>query len=300
MLFPGNKYLTTLPLHTHQLAAALITYSLIFWVISPVASAWLRLTRTTYEGLDRRTKTNWNVRVVSFIQACFICACAVRVILFDGSRNQMDPYSRLMVYSPEAGRVQAFAAGYFLWDLIVSLLYLPVLGIGSLVHAICALGVTGLGFVSFFIIWEEHVSLTSGQHPFANYYGINLVLYEVSTPFLNIHWFMHKVGLTGSTWQLINGLCLLFTFFSFRICWGFYQSYRLYSDIWHVWTADPLTFHCSSSTGLNYDCPNLETSLAGTFLVANTILSGLNVFWFSLMMKTFLGRFQKAKVAKSE
>jgi hypothetical protein len=47
-----------------------------------------------------------------------------------------------------AGRVQAFAAGYFLWDLVISLRYLRVLGLGSLVHAVSALLVTAMGFVS--------------------------------------------------------------------------------------------------------------------------------------------------------
>jgi hypothetical protein len=44
--------------------------------------------------------------------------------------------------------VQGFAAGYFLWDLGVSVRHVDVLGLGSLAHAISALLVTGLGFVS--------------------------------------------------------------------------------------------------------------------------------------------------------
>jgi hypothetical protein len=36
------------------------------------------------------------------------------------------------------------------------------------------------------------------NHPFANYYGLNFILYEISTPFLNIHWFFDKLNMTGS------------------------------------------------------------------------------------------------------
>ena len=60
----------------------------------------------------------------------------------------MDARSRVLGYSPMAGRVQAFAAGYFLWDLLISLLYLRILGMSSLIHAFCALSITMLGFVS--------------------------------------------------------------------------------------------------------------------------------------------------------
>jgi hypothetical protein len=44
--------------------------------------------------------------------------------------------------------VQGFAAGYFLWDLGVSIKDVDVHGWGALVHAASALAVTCLGFVS--------------------------------------------------------------------------------------------------------------------------------------------------------
>lgn len=45
-------------------------------------------------------------------------------------------------------QVQGFAAGYFLWDLQISLQYMSIAGVSSLVHAIGALAVTCIGFVS--------------------------------------------------------------------------------------------------------------------------------------------------------
>lgn len=44
--------------------------------------------------------------------------------------------------------VQGFAAGYFLWDVLVSATHLDVMGVSSLVHAVSALAVTCIGFVS--------------------------------------------------------------------------------------------------------------------------------------------------------
>ena len=136
----------TLPLHTHQVVSAFLAYSAIFWILSPAASTRLF---APYRDFPRQTRIRSNVRVVSSIQATFISACAFYVIHYDKSRVQTDTRDRLMAYSPMAGTVQAFAAGYFIWDLVISVLYYDALGIGSLVHAVCALGVTMLGFVSY-------------------------------------------------------------------------------------------------------------------------------------------------------
>ena len=141
-----SGFFTTLPAHQHQVVAAFAAYSAIFWILSPLASA--HLGPGVYKGLPRRTQIKWHVRVVSFIQSTFISACAIHVLRSDMSRTQIDARERLLGYSPMTGRVQAFAAGYFLWDLLASVLYFHVLGIGSLVHAICALSVTMIGFVS--------------------------------------------------------------------------------------------------------------------------------------------------------
>jgi TLC domain len=140
------SFLTTLPYHAHQAIAACLSYFALFLIISPTLSACVA--PNPYRTLPRRTQINWNVRVVSFIQATFICICSIHVILADGARTKTNAMGRLLSYSPMAGRVQAFAAGYFGWDLLVSLLHLRVLGLGSLVHATSALLVTIIGFVS--------------------------------------------------------------------------------------------------------------------------------------------------------
>ena len=141
-----SSLLTTLPYHAHQAIGACLCYFALFLVLSPFLSA--QLVPSLYSTLPKRTRINWNVRVVSFIQAAFICTSSIHVILADESRIETDAMDRLWAYSPMAGRVQAFAAGYFLWDLLISLQHLRILGLGSLVHAFSALLVTMTGFVS--------------------------------------------------------------------------------------------------------------------------------------------------------
>lgn len=60
----------------------------------------------------------------------------------------MDWRGRVWGYTGSMGMVEGMAMGYFLWDLGVSLVYFDIAGFESLFHAIAALLVTGLGFVS--------------------------------------------------------------------------------------------------------------------------------------------------------
>lgn len=197
--------------------------------------------------------------------------------------------------------------GYFLWDLQISSQYLSISGVSALVHAIGALAVTCIGFVGTLTASRPCFSrLTPKQRPFGNYYGLSFVLYELSTPFLNIHWFCDKLDLTGSKIQFYNGIALLATFFGCRIVWGTYQSVLIYSDIYTALTtspSDPLaslldegkceTNASSISPGYMSGCGagELPMWLVSIYLVGNTALSLLNFYWFSQMVKAVRKRF---------
>jgi len=67
----------------------------------------------------------------------------------DTDRPSMD---RVWGYNGLEGTVQAFGAGYFLWDLMVSTQHVRIFGVGLLAHAISAVTVFTLGFVCFLMI----------------------------------------------------------------------------------------------------------------------------------------------------
>lgn len=77
------------------------------------------------------------------------------------------------------------------------------------------------------------------QRPFLNYYASVFILYELSTPFLNIHWFFDKLGMTGSKAQLYNGIILLVTFFTSRLIWGVGQSFMVWYDMYRAISVGP-------------------------------------------------------------
>jgi hypothetical protein len=141
-----------------------------------------------------------------------------------------------------------------------------------------------------------------------NYYASTFILYELSSPFLNIHWFCDKLDMTGSTLQFVNGIILLFTFFSCRLCWGTYNSIRVFSDVYHAYKAGPVTLTDPASGKLNNhttlgnagfkhdilqfaDGQSVPLWLAAAYLASNLILNSLNWYWFSKMIETLRKRF---------
>lgn len=310
--------LSTLPLHIHEVLFGWASYHLLFTTISPFLSS--RLVPGIYNKLNARQKVNWNVRVVSLIQASFINAAALYVIFNDAQRNEMDWRGRIWGYSGATGMVQGFAAGYFLWDVSVSILYLRILGLGSLAHAISPLVVTCLGFVSIqliqcFLFEGSLIDLAELKRPFANYYGLNFVLYELSTPSLNLHWFFDKLGMTGSRIQLCNGIALLVTFFACRIVWGNYQSLRIFWDILTALQTSSIDIPLAkNATMFDYGNPDIKVNLSETsvtmtlpiwlvfiYLGSNSILNFLNIYWFGKLIETVKSRFQpKDQVEKKK
>lgn len=162
------------------------------------------------------------------------------------------------------------------------------------------------------------------QRPFLNYYAPVFVLYELSSPFLNIHWFLDKVNMTGSRAQWYNGMLLLSVFFCCRLVWGTWQSVVVYKDMWYAlqqtWSASasplqtPVNVNaqvflpgrgggiCIDETCAranaeisrfkDFTAEGVPTWLVVTYVASNLILNFLNYFWFSKMVETVLKRFR--------
>lgn len=114
--------------------------------------------------------------------------------------------------------------------------------------------------------------------------------------------------MTGSTIQFVNGIVLLFTFFSCRLLWGTYQSIRVFTDVYHAYRAgavpqpDPEVGKLSDDTLVSNAAfkNDLLRFAAGetvpfwlifAYLASNFILNGLNWFWFGKMIETLRKRF---------
>ncbi|KAF2465565.1 DUF887-domain-containing protein [Lindgomyces ingoldianus] len=288
---PVSEFLSlnSLHLHFHEIAVAFAFYHVTNAYIAPVLS--MRLIPRIYPTFNARTRLNWNVHIVSFVQSTLICSMALWVIFNDKERAEMTWQEKVWGYTGASGLIQAFATGYFVWDLMITLQNIHVFGLGMLAHAVSALFVFSLGF-----------------RPFLNYYGSTFILYELSSPFLNIHWFCDKLNMTGSKIQFYNGIMLLLTFFSCRLMWGSYQSVRVFYDVYRALTAGHPTINDPELGKFNNRTTASELVhgdeimqfagdqfvpvwLAGCYLASNITLNGLNWFWFGKMIETLRKRF---------
>jgi len=141
-------HLPTLPLHVHEVLGAALFYTFIHLVVSPVLSEWLF--PSYYPRHSRGKKANWDAHVVSLVQSTLINSLALWVMWASkDERGAMDWQQRIWAYDGASGFIQAMAAGYFLWDLITTVAFLDIFGLGLLAHAASALAVYSFGFVSW-------------------------------------------------------------------------------------------------------------------------------------------------------
>ena len=232
------------------------------------------------------------VHFVSQFNAIITASLALYIFFANESIRSMGWVERVYGYDGSVGLVQGLAAGYFLWDLMVSTIHLEALGPGSLVHAVCALSISAFGF-----------------RPYLNYYGLCQILFEISNPFMNTHWFLDKLDMTGSTLQLVNGGLLLTTFFFTRLVWGTYTTVWMYKDIWKALhhnnreTAAIGTLESvkrgEMSEMLRFvgdrGRQGMSVYLAAGFVIGNAVLTGLNVYWFSMMIESVRKRFSHGR-----
>ncbi|KAL1865477.1 hypothetical protein Daus18300_007122 [Diaporthe australafricana] len=285
--FAERFNLTVLPDHIHEVLFATLLYTFIHLVISP----WLSMKYAPQQYPTHRGKrASWDAHVVSLFQSTLINILALWCMFADEERKTMDWQARIWGYTGASGMIQSLAAGYFVWDFITTVLFVDVFGLGVLAHATSALLVYSFGY-----------------RPFLNYYANVFILYELSTPFLNIHWFFDKMGMTGSKAQLYNGIVLIVTFFSARLIWGVGQSFVVWYDMYRgLYTAPNTEF--MSVTPADEQLPGTEDImkhakeagplpgwLVAIYLGSNLTLTTLNFIWFSKMIKAIRKRFEPPK-----
>lgn len=250
--------------HWHEVVGSIIFYVIIQKLAPVFSKIWLG---SKYTTLDRRTKINFDIHVVAMVQ----CILSIVVLLPMWNhplwQNRLnDVNGSILGATPYGGFVSSFTAGYFIWDLYVCLVHFSMFGVGFLMHALSALVVFGSTLYPFCMPWIPA-----------------FLIFELSSPFVNINWFASKVGCFSEKVVMINGLCLLVTFFFVRIVWGFYAVAIVFVDMYKIWGDLPFVL------------PYLILSI-------NVLLNSLNIYWFKKMvqiaMKKASGKKSTKKVVK--
>lgn len=162
--------------------------------ISGYLFSWLY--QDLYDKQTKKAKKDWQCHFVAFVHSVIVIVPSFYLYFYDpiGKYN-------IFNYHPLVGELHALSAGYFLWDSITS------------IH---------LGSVSFTLHGVAClIMMLSSFQPFLMNFGPGFLLFELSTPFVNINWFMDRVPNWKTTgYYYANGILLVLTFFLARIVLG--------------------------------------------------------------------------------
>lgn len=237
--------LSYLPAHFVTILRAL----LLWWSLQLLSHGLSpRLFPKAFATMPARTRTQWDIHVVSFVHSAVVAPIALYYWLY------MDvPTDRLWGYNYSLAQMYSLSLGYFAWDLVVSLRYE---GFSFVLHGLLGLVASTLVFC-----------------PLLMYDGLGVLIWELSTPFLNIHWFLDKLKMTGSRAQFVNAMCLVVTYIGVRLVLGVYMSYSLITQLWNPALV----------------LPSLPIRMVYTLGLPT--LNFLNYMWFFKMLRAIKKRF---------
>ncbi|KZT26569.1 hypothetical protein NEOLEDRAFT_1241024 [Neolentinus lepideus HHB14362 ss-1] len=260
-------HLQQLPAFLPTILLSVLAFTLVQFLLGPLTWRLLgkdrewaeRIARDPSPSLHRKKRKeehNWSTHVTSLAHSLLILPLS-----FSHLHLPALAADRAFAWDDAAGHVYAIACGYFLWDALDSVVFFQ--DISFVVHGLSCLAIYGMAF-----------------KPFLAYYGVRFLLWELSTPFLNIHYFLDKLALSGSPLQLLNGACLLASFFGARLVYGGAMSYEFFGTLQEA-------------------APVLPTAYIVVYGVGNVVLNVLNWVWFFKMISALRKRFQTPADAPS-
>lgn len=204
-----------------------------------------------YGHLNKSKQIEWNNRGISTFHAIVVIASSTYLLLVsdlfkDGAHKDSLIDRRSMMSNALFG----ISLGYFLVDLGMILWLFPSLGGKEyILHH-------GLSMFSIFL------SLLSGK---AQFYILIILFSEVTTPFVNLRWYLDLAGQRSSNLYVYNGVALFLGWLVARILLFIYLFVHMYLHFDQVKTIFPLGFYC--------------------ILVVPSMLALMNAFWFWKILK---------------
>mmetsp|Transcript_12023 Transcript_12023/g.19111 ORF Transcript_12023/g.19111 Transcript_12023/m.19111 type:complete len:259 (+) Transcript_12023:316-1092(+) len=218
-----------------------------FWTVIEVLAKYYAPEQVG--GVEGRKK--FSSRIVALVHSVFACVWCLYIMWVDHEEHAKISADPMYGHSDSVSMLFAHSAGYFIWD-IVSVLRKEELDKGFIAHAICC-----------------SLCYVFGQYPYLQYFGIRFLLFEMSTPFLNIMMLLRQLGHIESRYHTWSKNMFGYTFLSVRIFFGFPTSYSFLSE------AFPLLW---SNT-------HHSTLVVVYYIFANLALNFLNVFWLMSILR---------------
>ncbi|CAI9288236.1 unnamed protein product [Lactuca saligna] len=199
-----------------------------------------------FNKLESVQKFEWKNRGISTFHALFVAVASYYFLvvsnLFDESAQQ-----KFIIYrsSASSNTILAMSLGYFLLDLAMIIWMYPALGGPEYVfhHGISMLGIIQ--------------SLICGQ---AQFYNFIVLFSEITTPFVNLRWYLDVVGKKNSMFYLLNGVALFVGWLAARVILFIFFFHHMFTHLDQV-KQTYWTIFCS-------------------MLTIPLVLAIMNLFWF--------------------
>ncbi|KAG9128697.1 hypothetical protein Leryth_022928 [Lithospermum erythrorhizon] len=167
-----------------------------------------------YSSLTKIQRTEWNNRGLSTVHAIFITYMSVYFVFWsdlfsDGHGSELITFRA----SPISIFTLGVSVGYFLVDLTMICWLYPSLGGMEYIlhHSLSAIA------VAYSMLSKE------GQ-----LYTFMVLISEMTTPEINLRWYLDVAGLKDSLTYLINGIVIFFAWLGARILLFGYMFYHVY------------------------------------------------------------------------
>ncbi|KAF5475535.1 hypothetical protein F2P56_007333 [Juglans regia] len=205
----------------------------------------------SYNGLTKVQRIEWNNRGISTIHAIFITVTSLYFVFWSDlfSDHQL---AGIVTFrsSPLSVFALGVSVGYFLADLgMIFWLYPSLGGLEYVIHH----SLSGVAVA---------YSMFSGE---GQLYTFMILISEVTTPEINMRWYLDTAGMKRSIAYLMNGVLIFFAWLAARIVLFGYMFYHVY---------------------LHYD-QVIQMHPFGYFLVfvVPSALAMMNLMWFGKILK---------------
>lgn len=205
----------------------------------------------SYAGLTKIQRIEWNNRGVSTVHAIFIAAMSLYFVFWSDLFSD-HLLAGLVTFrsSPLSTFALGVSVGYFVADLAMIIWLYPSLG--------------GLEYVIHHSLSGIAVAyaMFSGE---GQLYTFMVLISEVTTPEINMRWYLDKAGMKRSNAYLINGIVIFFAWLVARVLLFIYMFYHAY---------------------LHYDQVNqMHTFGFLLVFVVPSVLAIMNLIWFGKIIK---------------
>ncbi|GAB2213511.1 hypothetical protein Droror1_Dr00017818 [Drosera rotundifolia] len=205
----------------------------------------------SYSGLTKAQRIEWNNRGMSTVHAVFIAAMSLYFVFWSDLFGD-DRTTELVTFRSSALSTFALgvSVGYFIADLSMILWLYPSLGGREYVlhHSLSCISVA--------------YSMFSGE---GQLYTFMVLISEVTTPEINMRWFLDTAGLKRSSAYILNGIVIFFAWLVARILLFVYMFDHVYLHYHQVIQLHPFGYFLVS--------------------VVPSVLAVMNLIWFGKIIK---------------